>query len=552
MYTKAQVPFIAILLLLVSGTAFAATGNISTSDASPVISSGHLGTVTIRWSSSGVGTAEVWVSMDGSPETLMSRSPSGAATPNWIQPGHDYQFTLYADTNHTLQLASTSVIGVPQGGGNVTASLLAVEAEAKSSGTTIVSWATDGQPSAEVWVSMDSQPETLMGRAPSGTSTTPWIVPGHDYQFNLYAGTTHTRLLDTVRVWGELAYKVGVDYHATGTDFVNTAFVKQYDTPSVRSTVQSQLQGIADGGATVIHTRLWMVTGTGGDDFGQAWRTHFPLSAQEVTNLRTYAQDVAAIRAADGHRLRLDLTLLWIGDSSYQMGTPATGLGYSKLPVAEFTSRVKQTISSVLGAVGDIVRADGRRLVDTIYMDGEVMVGAKPNTEWFLTTHYPDFVTAVRSAGMNPSLYLLVAATEAEVLDNTFVDGTYPVLNGHRSMYWVYRTLRFMHDQGLPLPQRLDWSCYPAKTSATYATLIERIFNDADATLPSLGLAKKYGVAETMYLLSASERQALGQAFAAERLTGGRLGRLEFWTTPDGGGTGVDVAYPFSMKDYLP
>lgn len=81
----------------------------------------------------------------------------------------------------------------------------------------------------------------------------------------------------------------------------NTAFVKHYDTPSVRSTVQSQLQGMADGGATVIHTRLWLVTGTGDDDFGQAWRTHFPLSAAEAANLRAYVQDVAAIRAADGH-----------------------------------------------------------------------------------------------------------------------------------------------------------------------------------------------------------------------------------------------------------
>lgn len=552
MSTHRSALLIAALLLLFGNTASATTGSISTSNASPVISSGKLGTVNIRWSSTGSATAEVWVSMDGQPEILMSRSPSGTASPNWIQPGHDYQFALYADTNHTIQLASTSVIGVPQGGGNVTASLQAVEAEARSVGTTLISWVTDGQPSAEVWVSMDNQPETLLSRAASGASTVPWIAPGHDYQFKLYAGTTHTRLLDTIRVWGDLAYKVGVDYHATGTDFVNTAFVKHYDTPSVRSTVKSQLQGIADAGATVIHTRLWMVTSPEGDDFGDAWRTHFPLSTQEVTNLRSYAQDVAGIRAADGHRLRLDLTLGWLGDANYTIGTPATRLGSGKLTDTEFSSRVKQTISSVIGAVGDIVRPDGRRLVETIYLAGEVMVGAVSNQEWFLKTHYPDFVTAVRSAGMNASLYFLVAATEAEVLDNGFVDGTYPVLTGHRSMFWVYRSLRFMRDNGLALPQRLDWSCYPDKTSATYQKLVARIFDDADATLPSLGLAKSYGVAETMYLLSTPDRQALGQAFAAERSAGGRLRRLQFWTTPNGGGPGVHVAYPFGIQDYLP
>ncbi len=54
-------------------------------------------------------------------------------------------------------------------------------------------------------------------------------------------------------------YDVGVDYHATGADFINTAFISQYDTPSVRQTVQTQLQGMADRGATLISTRLWLV-----------------------------------------------------------------------------------------------------------------------------------------------------------------------------------------------------------------------------------------------------------------------------------------------------
>jgi hypothetical protein len=27
---------------------------------------------------------------------------------------------------------------------------------------------------------------------------------------------------------------------------------------------------------------------------------------------------------------------------------------------------------------------------------------------------------------------------------------------------------------------------------------------------------------------------------------------VTFWTTPDGGGPGVDTAYPFAIEDYLP
>jgi len=31
-----------------------------------------------------------------------------------------------------------------------------------------------------------------------------------------------------------------------------------------------------------------------------------------------------------------------------------------------------------------------------------------------------------------------------------------------------------------------------------------------------------------------------------------RLLSVTFWSTPDGGGTGVDNAYPFAIEDYMP
>jgi hypothetical protein len=81
---------------------------------------------------------------------------------------------------------------------------------------------------------------------------------------------------------------------------------------------------------------------------------------------------------------------------------------------------------------------------------------------------------------------------------------------------------------------------------------VQRIFDDADATLPSLGLAQRYGVAETFYRSDNAEREELGDAFAAQRNVNGRLERVLFWTAPDSGGAGVHAGYPFEIEDYLP
>ena len=170
----------------------------------------------------------------------------------------------------------------------------------------------------------------------------------------------------------ETGYVVGVDYHAYTTDFNAAAFVAQYGDPAVRTTVQSQLQGIADSGGGVISTRIWMVTPAGGDDFGQIWRAHFPLSDQEQANLHTFAQDVAAVVGTSGNHLQLDLCLLWLGAADYTLGSPSTGLGSGVLTASQFTAQVELTIDKVLTAVTDVKRNDGMPVVGTIYFDGEI------------------------------------------------------------------------------------------------------------------------------------------------------------------------------------
>jgi len=541
-----------LLMATLASPADAATGTISSNPSTLVIPNGQVATSVLSWSTSGTSTAQVWLSVDGMADVLFAQAAAGSASATWIQPGRAYKFTLYEGNAHTVPLASALVLGVAPSSGTITSTPFVVRAPYNSTGTAVLTWATQGFGTAEVWLSMDGAPETLFARADSGTQSAPWILSGHDYRFNLYAGTSHSQLLDSVRVYGDLSYEVGVNYHATGSDFDTTSFLTRYHLTGVRDTVRGQLQNMADRGASVIKHSIWMVTSPGGTDFGQAWRSHFPLSTQEATNLRTFAQDVANMQASDGRRLKLDITLLWLGAADFTMGSPASGLGWENLSAAEFTSRLNQTVSSVINAVADVRRPDQRQVVDVVYLNGEVAIGAKANEDWFLTTHYPSFYQSVRNAGLQPSLYFIAAATEAEVLDNGFVDSTYPVLNGHRSMFWIYRSLLFMRNNGLPLPQRVDFSCYPERSSASYATLVRRIFNDADATLPTLGLARRYGAVETYYLSSNTDREALGDAFAAERLVNSRLERTLFWTTPNSGGNGVHAGYPFEVEDYWP
>lgn len=347
-------------------------------------------------------------------------------------------------------------------------------------------------------------------------------------------------------------YDVGVDYHATGVDFIHTDFITGYNDPVVRQQVLTQLQGMADRGATFISTRIWLVNEPGGTNFGEAWRATFPLTDQEEANLHAYAQDVANIHGSGGNRLRLDVCTLWLGAADYTRGDPVNGLGWTPLGPAEFTRRVNLTIDKVLNAVTNVLRPDGIPVVDTIYLEGEVMIGAKANQDWFLINHYPRFVSRVAAAGFKPAVYFIAAATEAEVMDNAFVDITYPAINGHRSMFWIYRSLYFMAQQNMYIPTRIDFSCYITSTGTPFSGLLTRILDDADASLPGLGAPQLYGAAETYYLVDPATRRQFGLAFAGAAAANPRFQRVSFWTSPDGGGPGVNNAYPFAIEDFYP
>lgn len=69
-----------------------------------------------------------------------------------------------------------------------------------SIGSTTITWKTPGNSWAEVYVSQDNGPETLFVAGPTGFKIAPWIQAGHVYEFRLYEGREHSKLLGSVTV----------------------------------------------------------------------------------------------------------------------------------------------------------------------------------------------------------------------------------------------------------------------------------------------------------------------------------------------------------------
>ena len=124
-------------------------------------------------------------------------------------------------------------------------------------------------------------------------------------------------------------------------------------------------------------------------------------------------------------------------------------------------------------------------------------------------------------------------------LTQPFQDSYLPELSGHRSVYWIYRALRFMTQQGLEIPARIDFSLYPNPPFEYFndATVINRVFDDLEATAgPLSGTPLRCGLAETLYYAEPVLRERLGKAIAAERaLRGTNPEYVTFWSTPYNG-----------------
>lgn len=400
---------------------------------------------------------------------------------------------------------------------------------------------------------------TLTASGATTTYTPPAAVPSADTTMTLtatsVADATKSSSATVIPVGQIPGYQVGVDFHAFNADIDQTGFLGRYNQPQVRQMVRTWLQQMVDRGVSIISTGLWVENGWGTQsNVG----LNFPPTSQEMANLRVYVQDVAGIVSATGQRLLVNFCFGWLGPSDYTIGTPTTTLGNHNLNPADFIADVQETGDEVLAAVAGITRPDGINVIDTIYFMGEATLpdpttptGPITATGWFLVTNYPHFVATASKVGIRPAVYFGASCDQGEVFDDYYSD-YYPALNGHRSMWSVYRGVKFFVDNGLPLPPRVDFACFLKSTGAPWEQILERVLDDADATLPSLGAPKVYGFPEAYYMVDPIVRRQLAQAYATLAAENSRLQRVSIWSWPGSGGTNQDGPYPFTMEDFLP
>ena len=67
---------------------------------------------------------------------------------------------------------------------------------------TTITWNTGDGTTGQVYVSEDGAPETLFTAGPPGSAPAPWIRAGKTFEFRLYAGTEHAKVLAKTQVTG--------------------------------------------------------------------------------------------------------------------------------------------------------------------------------------------------------------------------------------------------------------------------------------------------------------------------------------------------------------
>jgi hypothetical protein len=242
----------------------------------------------------------------------------------------------------------------------------------------------------------------------------------------------------------------------------------------------------------------------------------------------------------------LNFTLLYLWCADYTNGSVSGTVGNCNNSWSSFITKTKSAIDGLVASTTNILRPDGVNVIDTLYLNGEVMVGAKANEGQFLKDLYPYFLSKTNAAGLNGSLYFNTDGTEAYILQSDYTDMDYPILNNHRTLYWVYRSTKFMQDNGLPLPSSIDFSFYPAKINSTYPILVNKLIDDVKSVYPGM----PFRIAETYYPPNINDRQALGQAYANGYLNKGGPNEVTFWTTPNGGNDGSNQGFPFDFSSF--
>jgi hypothetical protein len=69
-------------------------------------------------------------------------------------------------------------------------------------GTTAITWNTGDGATGQVYVSEDGGPERLFADGSTGSAPAAWIQAGKTFEFRLYAGTEHAKVLAKTQVTG--------------------------------------------------------------------------------------------------------------------------------------------------------------------------------------------------------------------------------------------------------------------------------------------------------------------------------------------------------------
>jgi hypothetical protein len=106
---------------------------------------------------------------------------------------------FFAACNPSKAPEATAPSGSP--GASVTASPNPVLV-GEGTGNTTVTWNTGDGSAGTVYLSKDGGPEAAFASGPPGSAAAPWIEAGITYEFRLYAGTEHSKMLAKTQVTG--------------------------------------------------------------------------------------------------------------------------------------------------------------------------------------------------------------------------------------------------------------------------------------------------------------------------------------------------------------
>lgn len=156
---------------------------------------------TVVWNTGDASTGHVYMAEDGGVEVPLASGVRTWETVGPLRPGASYEFRLYAASDSTVPLVTTTVTTEAATIG-ITADPNPVPTRA-GVGRTTIAWDTGTPSMAQVYVSVNGGPEILFAGGARGSQAAPWIQAGSTYEFRLYEGTNRAKLLASVNVNGQ-------------------------------------------------------------------------------------------------------------------------------------------------------------------------------------------------------------------------------------------------------------------------------------------------------------------------------------------------------------